>query len=78
MQFVYIKEAFEKNLVLSVRKYAHLFKVRRIRNKTRLNIRNLKDDFLYTYEIVSIDKKEAHLELIEKNLYRFCLKSFYM
>lgn len=66
MQFVYIKEAFEKNLVLSVREYAHLFKVRRIKNKTRLNVRNLKDEFLYTYEIINIDKKEAHLELIEK------------
>jgi 16S rRNA (uracil1498-N3)-methyltransferase len=66
MQFVYVKEAKEDNLYLNTKEYAHLFKVRRIRNKTLLHVRNLQDNFLYTYEIVNIDKKEAYLKLLEK------------
>jgi 16S rRNA (uracil1498-N3)-methyltransferase len=66
MQFVYHPQAGEALLNVDVRAYDHLFKVRRIGVGTTLWWRNLQDDDVYEYRIVSIGKKEAALELIDR------------
>jgi len=65
MQFLYYPEA--KNiLTLKGDEHKYLFKVRRIKKNELVKIRNLKDDYLYVYEIENINKKEAVLKLKEK------------
>lgn len=68
MQFIYGAFAGDDVVDISTKEYAHLFKVRRVSSGSSLNFRNLNDDFLYTYEIVQIDKKSAKLQLISKEL----------
>ena len=64
MQYNYAPNAGKSTLCLDVKEYSHIFKVRRVAMTQRLYWRNLKDDTLYEYEIKSITKKEAQLELI--------------
>jgi 16S rRNA (uracil1498-N3)-methyltransferase len=66
MQFIYVKNCGNDSLVLEIKEYAHIFKVRRVRLNTILHLRNLEDEFLYTYSLETINKKEAVLHLIEK------------
>lgn len=63
MQFVYHKDAGEASFNADLRAYEHVFKVRRNGIGTILLWRNMNDDMIYEYEIVSIGKKEAVLEL---------------
>jgi len=65
MQFLYHPEP-QTQLVLKGEEHKYLFKVRRTGVNEKINIRNLKDDFLYVYKIDSINKKEALLTLVEK------------
>lgn len=65
MQFNYAASAGEQTMHLDVKEYSHIFKVRRVSATQRLDWSNLNDDKLYTYQILSISKKEAVLELIE-------------
>ena len=65
MQFLYYSETFNQ-ITLKGNEHKYLFKVRRIKQNELIKIRNLKDDFLYIYKIEDINKKEAHLKLINK------------
>ena len=65
MQFLYYPETFNQ-ITLKGNEHKYLFKVRRIKQNELIKIRNLKDDFLYIYKIENINKKEAHLKLINK------------
>ena len=65
MQFLYYPETFNQ-ITLKGNEHKYLFKVRRIKQNELIKIRNLKDDFLYIYKIEDINKKEAHLKLINK------------
>ena len=65
MQFLYDERAGETSLSLCGENYKYLFKVRRLREGDSIFVRNLCDDILYRYKIVSINKKEAFLELLE-------------
>jgi 16S rRNA (uracil1498-N3)-methyltransferase len=56
------------NIILTGDEHKYLFKVRRAQKNETINIRNLEDDYLYSYKIDSISKKEALLSLIEKKL----------
>ncbi len=67
MQFLYYPETLN-NIILSGNEHKYLFKVRRIKKNELIHIRNLEDDYLYTYKIEDINKKEAHLKLINKEL----------
>ena len=67
MQFLYYPETFN-NITLSGNEHKYLFKVRRIKKNETIKIRNLKDDYLYIYQIEDINKKEARLKLINKEL----------
>ena len=65
MQFLYYSET-SNQLEITGEDHKYLFKVRRIKKNEIINIRNLKDDYLYRYEIIDINKKTAHLHLKEK------------
>jgi len=65
MQFLYYPTP-SNNIILSGEAHKYLFKVRRIKKNEIVKIRNLKDDYLYFYEIEDINKKEAILRLKEK------------
>ncbi len=66
MRFSFCQRAGEKSLVLGVKEYAHIFKVRRVTVGTELDFANLDDGSVYAYEIDRIDKKEATLTLQSK------------
>ncbi len=66
MKFVYDKRAGERILSVKEDVYKYLFKVRRFKVKDKVDVRNLMDDFLYSYEIERVDKREAILSLIGK------------
>ncbi len=66
MQYLYQKEAGREILSISGEEYKYLFRVRRFKIGDMVSIRNLKDDFLYTYQIVTINRREAHLKLLTK------------
>lgn len=54
------------DLVIEGNDYKYLFKVRRFDKNALIKVRNLKDDFLFVYEIAEIQKKKAFLKLKEK------------
>ncbi|MBV5278671.1 MAG: 16S rRNA (uracil(1498)-N(3))-methyltransferase [Campylobacteraceae bacterium] len=70
MQFVYHHDAGLEQLCLDIKAYDHLFKVRRLGVGSVMAWRNLEDDYLYEYEIISLGKKEAILELVSKKEHR--------
>jgi len=67
MQFLYYSNP-SSDIILTGDEHKYLFKVRRIKKNEIVKIRNLKDDYLYIYEIKDINKKEAFLKLKEKIL----------
>ena len=64
MQFVYDKDASTPLLIIEDETYKYLFRARRKKIGDIIDFRNLQDDKLYSYKVVSIDKKSASLELI--------------
>ena len=68
MQFIYCKDSGSNPLSLNTKEYSHLFKVRRVKSGKTLFFRNLNDDIIYSYKLVSIGKKEAVLELVESRV----------
>jgi 16S rRNA (uracil1498-N3)-methyltransferase len=65
MQFIYIPNP-TSHLIITGENHKYLFKVRRIKKNELVKVRNLKDDYLYIYNIDEINKKEAYLSLVEK------------
>jgi 16S rRNA (uracil1498-N3)-methyltransferase len=68
MQFLYHERAGEERIVIKGESFTHLFKSRRSDIKKPLKVRNLQDDFLYFYEVVSISRREAECILNTKSL----------
>lgn len=66
MQFVYSEQAGESTLNIENELFKYLFKVRRHQLQDIIEVRNLKDDTLYSYEVQNITKKEATL-LLQKS-----------
>ena len=67
MQFLYNQKAGDQEILVCGDDYKYLFKVRRFKVGESLNIQNLKDQYLYKYKIIDIEKKEALLKLEEKS-----------
>jgi len=67
MQFLYYPE-IKNTLTITGDNHKYLFKVRRIKKGEIVKIRNLKDDYIYYYKIIEINKKEALLTLEKKEL----------
>ncbi len=66
MQYLFDSEAGVETLSIKDESYRYLFKVRRHKAGEVVTLRNLKDDFIYFYEIKSVSKKEALLVLKDK------------
>lgn len=64
MQFLYHENAGEINIKIIGEQYAHLFKARRKDAAKPLFLRNLKDENIYEYNVLGIDKREAFCALI--------------
>jgi len=64
MRFVYFKDAGDEFINLEDEIYKYLFRVRRHRVGEIIDFRNLIDNKLYSYKVLSIDKKSAKLQLI--------------
>lgn len=67
MQFLYNENAGINKLLLENETLQHL-KVRRVKANESLNLRNLKDDFLYTYKITELKRNSCTLILEQKTL----------
>ena len=63
MLYLYHKEAGASTLTLTGDDHRYIFKVRRHKAEDTLYLRNLEDGYLYTYEVVSIDKRTVVLSL---------------
>ncbi len=63
MQYLYHKNSGSLNLTLKGDEHRYIFKVRREREGNIITLRNLEDNTIYYYKIVSITKKEANLIL---------------
>ena len=63
MQYLYHKDSGTPTLQLTGDKHRYIFKVRRHREGEVIALRNLEDNNIYHYRIISLDKKEAHLVL---------------
>ncbi len=70
MQFLYDERASSGRLNIVNENYKYLFRVKRKGVGDTLFLRNLRDDILYEYKIVEVNKREAVLELTsyEKSL----------
>ncbi|AFI06492.1 16S rRNA (uracil(1498)-N(3))-methyltransferase [Helicobacter cetorum] len=66
MRFVYHSLAKEPTLKIEGESYTHLYRSRRVKSTSCLELRNLKDKFLYTYKHVEITKKYALLKLVNQ------------
>ena len=63
MQYLYHKKAGVSSLILIGDEHRYIFKVRRHREGETIVLRNLLNEQIYFYNIASLDKKQAHLEL---------------
>ncbi|MPQ04437.1 hypothetical protein F9666_07525, partial [Campylobacter jejuni] len=68
MQFLYNKQAGEEFIQLQGENFNHL-KVRRVKENSELNLRNLQDNFLYNYTITNLTRNSCtNSELNLRNL----------
>jgi len=68
MKFLYNKEASKDIITIDGDSYKYLFKVRRIKVGSLVELRNMQDDMLYIYKVVSVNRKSATLEIVTKEL----------
>ena len=66
MQFLYEQLCGGQTLHIEGENYNYLVKARRCKEGDEISLRNLVDEFLYSYKIVSISKKSVQLELANK------------
>jgi len=64
--YLYHKDAGVPTLTLSGDDHRYLFKVRRHKVEDTLYLRNLRDTYIYSYEVVTIDKRSVTLSCISK------------
>lgn len=65
MCFLYCENAGEAHLELSDENFTHIVKSRRAKLGQILELRNLRDEHLYRYEIINIGRKSLEIQLIE-------------
>ncbi len=69
MQFLYHFEAGKKSITLEGDSYRYIFKVRRLNANSPIYLRNLKDGVLYTYKVLSLNRRKASLVLVEERFF---------
>ncbi|SQE23603.1 16S ribosomal RNA methyltransferase RsmE [Campylobacter jejuni subsp. doylei] len=67
MQFLYNKQAGEEFIQLQGENFNHL-KARRVRENSQINLRNLQDNFLYSYTITDLTRNSCTLKFLNKKL----------
>lgn len=65
MQFSYHQNAGASTLEIDGDLYNYLFKVRRHKSEETFDFRNLKDNFIYTYQVLNVSKRSADLSLVK-------------
>lgn len=75
MKFIYHAGAGSENIDIDGDSFSHL-KALRLTQGKRVDIRNLKDGYSYIYEIMSMDRRRASLELVFKSLIPFVEHKF--
>ena len=68
MIYLYHQDAGSYSITIEGEEYRHLFKAKRLKATSLIDLRNLKDDYLYKYKVKSIDRKRAILSLADKKL----------
>jgi 16S rRNA (uracil1498-N3)-methyltransferase len=63
VQYLFLEQAGEQNLRLEGDEHRYIFKVRRHREGEVIALRNLRNEEIYFYKIISLSKKEAQLDL---------------
>ncbi len=63
MQYIYDENASKDTIKIEGDNHKYLFKVRRLKVGDSVNLRNLNDGILYTYNISMIDRRSATLNL---------------
>jgi len=66
VQFIFEESCGKNSLNVNNETYKYLFKARRHKIDDVLAFRNLIDDFVYMYKVITINKKEALLQLDSK------------
>jgi len=66
MQFLYDKKAGENSLSIENENFRYLVKVRRFKVGDTIRLINFFDEYLYRYKILSIDRRNLELSLLEK------------
>lgn len=64
MQFLYNQDSGKQKVVIEGEQYKYLFKVRRHTKDEKFFFRNLKDKNLYKYQVETLDRRKAVLNLI--------------
>lgn len=67
MQFLYHKDSGKEVITLESEEFSHL-KVRRVKLNEHLKLRNLKDEKLFLYEIIELNKHSCVLKLLKTEL----------
>lgn len=65
MQYIFHEKAGESYLKIDSDIYKYLFKVRRHKLNEEFFLRNLNDNNLYKYEVISISKRDAEFKLLD-------------
>ena len=68
MQFTYHENSGDDILKVDGELHKYLFKVRRHTKDKNIYFRNLKDDTLYSYEVLDIGKRDASLQLVNSEI----------
>ena len=68
MQYLYHEAASKSSVLLNGDAHRYIFKVRRHKVGDIIALRDLKNEHIYLHKIISIDKKEAYLELQESKI----------
>ena len=66
MQFLYHIDAGLPKIEIDGESYRYIFKVRRHKEKERIALRNLKDQYIYFYKIKRVTRRTAELLFLEK------------
>jgi len=66
MQFLYHEASGQSSIILEDEPFRYLIKARREKEGAVITTRNLKDPFLYRYELSQIAKRNATLTLLDK------------
>ena len=75
MQYLYHEEAGKPQINITGDAHRYLFKVRRHKAGEQIQLRNLKDNEIYGYEISHIDKRSALLTLVSVQTLRIAAPS---